>query len=77
MEQSQLDELNYQANLRDRFAGLAMQAIMQSEHHLEAAEALVKILNIEMQDAVSMLAYTQADSMLEIRNKSIEDINKK
>jgi len=75
MDQSQLDDLNFTANLRDRFAALAMQAIMQSEHHLEAAEALAAIAKIEMQDAISALAYVQADSMIEIRNKPISETN--
>ena len=77
MEQSQLDDLNYTANLRDRFAGLAMQAIMQSEQHLEAAEALATIAKVEMQDAISALAYVQADSIIETRNKPISETNKK
>lgn len=58
-------------NLRDHFAGLAMQAIMQSEHHLDAASAIIKVTKeeIEMQDAIAMLAYTQAEAMIQVRNR--------
>lgn len=76
MDQQQLDELKFTANLRDHFAGLAMQAIMQSEHHLEAAEALTHVLKVELQDAISMLAYIQAESMIATRNKPISELNK-
>ena len=69
MDQQQLNELNNAANLRDHFAGIAMQSIINSEHHMEAADALTKVLKIEIQDAISMLAYTQADSMLNVRNR--------
>ena len=63
-------------NIKDHFAGLAMQAIMQSEHHLEAADVLTKLLNkedIEVQDAIAMLAYTQAEAMIKVRNKLNEE----
>ena len=60
-------------NLKDHFAGLAMQAIMQSEHHLEAAELLESLESlsedIEMQDAIALLAYAQAEAMIKVRNR--------
>jgi hypothetical protein len=58
-------------NIRDHFAGLAMQAIMQSEHHImDAVEMLADLSkDIEMQDAIALLAYTQAEAMMKVRNK--------
>jgi hypothetical protein len=63
-------------DIRDHFAGLAMQAIMQSEHHLDAADAVTKLTeDIEMQDAISMLAYAQAEAMIQVRNKLNKETN--
>lgn len=63
-------------NLRDHFAGLAMQAIINSKDHLEAAHALTAVMTkkeVELQDAIAMLAYTQAESMIKVRNKLNEE----
>lgn len=61
-------------NLIDHFAGLAMQAIMQSEHHLETANAITELSKeTTIQDAIAMLAYAQAESMHNVRNKAIQE----
>jgi uncharacterized protein with PIN domain len=57
-------------DIRDHFAGLAMQAIIQSDKYTEAAEHLSIVGdNIEIQEAIAMLAYAQAEYMIQIKNK--------
>lgn len=66
-------------DLRDHYAGLAMQAIMQSKEQLEVAEVLsdkgkINGEAIELQEAVAIMAFTQAEFMIQVRQK-IEEAN--
>jgi len=62
-------------SLRDHYAGLAMQAIIQSEKHMDAAELLLSVSkdSLEIQDAISALAFAQAESMINILKKMDEE----
>lgn len=64
--------------LRDHYAGLAMQAIIQSSDQMDAAliissKATLDNEKLELQDAVAMMAYAHANSMIKIRNKIDND----
>lgn len=65
-------------SLRNHYAGLAMQAIMQSEMHMNAAEMFLGLTNdkLEVQDAISVLALTQAESMLKMMKRIDEEKEK-
>lgn len=70
----------HEQTLRDQYAGLAMQAILQSEDQMDAALILADKITmdnekVELQDAISMMAYAQAESMIKIRRR-IEDTKK-
>lgn len=64
-------------DIRDEFAMHAMQAIIQSEHQMEAADLITDANeNICIQEAIAMLAYVQADFMIQIRDKIIANEGK-
>lgn len=66
---------NNTLSLRDHFAVLAMQSIMQSEDQMMAADAYSDKMEIEIQEAVSIMAYSQADLMIKERNKNQQKNN--
>lgn len=56
--------------LRDHFAGQAMQSIIQSQDFMEAAKLLTEVnKDLEIQEAIGMMAYGMADTMIIERSK--------
>lgn len=56
-------------NLRDQYAGMAMQSMPLSVEQMDAIKILMEAEKIEFQEAVSILAFTQAEYMIEVRRK--------
>lgn len=66
-------------DLRDQYAGMAMQSIIQSKEQMDVAEVLsdkgkIDGEAIELQEAVAIMAFTQAEFMMQVRQK-IDEAN--
>ena len=54
---------------RDWLAGLAMQALIGSEHHMDSMLKIIKERNLDVDSSIAKMSYVFSDAMIAESNK--------